>query len=571
VTIQVGAQCNNPAACTRNVTLTSTATTGNTASFTPNGGFPATMNFRFTTANSEAQFAMNYADAGQITLQFRVQITGSSPATYVQGTSNAFVVRPFGIAFPGIHHANAPSGASGVLFPGVAAGDNFAMTLTAYQWASGQDANNDGAPDNGVNITGNGTTPNFAGTATVTPTSNLAGVAGSVSRGATCSNLATITLAGGTATANDWCYSEVGNVLFSAAVTNYLGAGQDVTGNSGFDGDTTNGPYVGRFRPKSFAVSNVVPTTRSDLACAPASAFTYMDETIGLALRLTAQNAQGATTQNYTGTYAPLAVGTFANWNVGAKNAATDLTSRIDSGVAPAGSWSNGVANMTFVTAIKRATPDNPDGPYQALHFGIAPTDSDGTAMNTLDLAVGASNDHKDLGLVADVRFGRMRLDNALGAEARQLPMPMLVEHWNGSGFVTNTADSCTSVPRSAIALAFTNLAGCKTIVNGDPLTFSQGVAPLVLAAPGAGNRGTVALTVNLTGATGTYCSAINGAAVATTAMATPLPYLRGRWNDSVDTDANPNTAYDDNPSARGGFGVYGSQPGNFIYFRERY
>ena len=573
VTIEVGAQCNNPASCAQNVTLTSSALSGNSATFTPNGGFPASMNFRFTTANSEAQFALNYADAGQITLQFRVQLPGSSPAQYLQGTSNAFVVRPFGLAFPGIHHANTASGATGALFPGVAAGDNFAMTLTAYQWASGEDANNDGVPDSTANITDNGTTPNFAGTATVSATLNTAGAAGSVSRGASCTNAATIALAGGTATANDWCYSEVGNVLLAATVSNYLGSGQDVTGNSGWDGDTTNGPYVGRFRPKSFAVSNVTLATRSDLSCAPASSFTYMDEALRIGLRLTAQNAQNATTQNYTGSYAKLGANTFANWNFGALGGATNLSSRIDSGVAPTGSWSNGVADMTFTTALLRASPDNPDGPYAALHFGIAPVDSDATAMGTLDLDVDNSggNDHKDLGFTTDVRFGRMRLDNALGAEARPLPVPMLVEYWNGSGFVTNTADSCTSVPRATIALAFTSLASCQTIVNSDPLAFSQGIAPLVLTAPGAGNRGAVALTVNLTGATGTYCSAVGAAAVATTPTATPLPYLRGRWNDTVDADGNPNTSYDDNPGARAGFGVYGSQPGNFIYFRERF
>ena len=571
VAVEVGAQCNNPASCPSSVTLTSAALAGNTATFQPDGGYPATMNFRFTTANSEAAFALNYPDAGQITLQFRVQIPGSSPAQYVQGASNAFVVRPFGLAFPGIGHANTASG--GVL---AAAGDNFSMTLTAYRWASGEDADNDGVPDSGVNITDNGTTPNFAATATVSATANLAGVAGTVSRGATCATVpATIALVGGTATASDWCYSEVGNVLLSATATSYLGSGQDVTGSSALDGDTANGPYVGRFRPKRFALSNVSLTTRSDLACAPASSFTYMDETLRLGLRLTAQNAQGATTQNYTGaSYAKLGVGTFANWNFGARSGAINLGTRIDSGVAPSGGWSNGVADMTFTTAILRASPDSPDGPFAALQFGIAPTDSDGTAMDTLDLDVDSAggNDHKDLGLSTDVRFGRLRLDNALGAEARRLPVAMRVEYWNGSGFATNTADNCTAIPRSAIALDFTpvsNLTACETAVDSAMLTFASGVAPLALAAPGAGNSGSVVLSVNLGSAAGTYCPATAGATAAATSVA--MPYLLGRWNDAADPDSNASTAYDDKPSARAAFGLYGSQPGNFIYFRERY
>ena len=569
VTIEVGALCNNPASCSRNVTLTSSALTANTATFAPNGGFPATMNFRFTTANSEAAFALNYADAGQITLQFRVQIPGSSPAQYVQGSSNAFVVRPFGIAFSAMGHANS---ATGSVF--AAAGDNFSMALTAYQWAAGEDADNDGVPDSNVNITDNGTTPNFAATATVAASSNLAGVAGTVSRGATCASVpATLALIGGTATASDWCYSEVGNVLLTASATSYLGSGQDVTGNSGLDGDTANGPYVGRFRPKRFAVSNVTLATRSDLACAPASTFTYMDETLRLGLRLTAQNAQGATTQNYTGGYAKLGVGGFANWSFGARSGTTNLSSRIDSGVAPTGSWSNGVADMTFTTSILRAAPDNPDGPFSALQLGIAPVDSDATAMDSLDLDVDNSgaNDHKSL-LSTDVRFGRLRVDNALGAEARRLPVAMRAEHWNGSGFITNLDDDCTSIPRSAIALDFTppsNLVACETAVEAGTLTFADGVAPLALTAPGAGNSGSVVLTVNLGSAAGTYCPAPGGATAAATSVA--MPYLLGRWNDGANPDSNANTAYDDKPSARAAFGLYGSQPENFIFFRERY
>jgi hypothetical protein len=577
VAIEVGAQCNNPAACTQNVALSSSALSGNTALFVPDGAYPATMNFRFTTANAEAPFAFNYADAGQITLQFRAPLPSPPAGQYVQGASNAFVVRPFGLAFSGMGHANS---ATGPLF--AAAGDNFSMTLAAYQWASGEDADNDGVPDSNVNITDNGTTPNYAATATVAASANPAGVTGAISRGAACTNAASIALAGGTATAADWCYSEVGNVLLTATAPNYLASGQDVTGTSGLDGDTINGPYVGRFRPKHFAVSNVALSTRSDLSCAPSSPFTYLDETLSVGLRLTAQNAQNATTQNYTGAaYAKLGVATFANWNFGARSGATNLTSRIDAGVAPAGSWSNGVADMTFTTAILRATPDNPDGPYQALQLGIAPVDSDTTAMDTLDLDVDAAggNDHKDLGFTGDVRFGRLRLTNAFGNEVQRLPVPMRAEYWNGTGFVTNTDDSCTSIPRSAIALAFdasppSALSACETALDVDPVTFSQGIAPLRLLAPATAtqrNNGAVVLTVNLTGAAGNYCDAIGAANPATVAMPRPLPYLRGRWNDGADPDGNANTAYDDNPSARAGFGVYGSQPGNFIYFRERY
>ncbi|MNC99805.1 hypothetical protein D3C83_182150 [compost metagenome] len=54
-------------------------------------------------------------------------------------------------------------------------------------------------------------------------------------------------------------------------------------------------------------------------------------------------------------------------------------------------------------------------------------------------------------------------------------------------------------------------------------------------------------------------------------ASAASLPYLLGRWNDAANPDADANTNYDDNPAARAAFGLYGSQPKNFIYFRENF
>jgi MSHA biogenesis protein MshQ len=400
-------------------------------------------------------------------------------------------------------------------------------------------------------------------------------VRGAVSRGATCANAASLALSGGTASAADWCYNEVGNVLLTATVTNYLGSGQDVTGTSGLDGDA-NGPYVGRFSPKKFVLitSPVAPslTPRTDLACA-GSAFTYMDETLRLAFKVEARNTQDAVTANYSTTSGYAKVNNVAAWGFGARSGTTNLTTRIDTGGTLAGSWVNGVADMTFNTAIRRVDP-TPDGPYPALHFGIAPADTEPTMTFDLDVDSAGGNDHKDLGVLGDVRFGRMRLDNVLGSEARQLPVPMRVEYWNNGGFTTNADDSCTSVPKSAIALDFTpasNLTACETMVNSASLAFSAGVAPLVLAAPGPNNSGSVVLKVNLTGASGNYCNAVGVAAVPTVPSATPLPYLAGRWNDAADGDGIPATLYDDNPSARAAFGIYGSQPGNFIYFRERF
>jgi hypothetical protein len=486
------------------------------------------------------------------------------------GSSNAFVVRPFGFAFRGanaataIQHSTTETGT--VLVP---AGDNFTMTLAAFRWAAGEDADDDGVPDAGVDVTNNGLTPNFAASVAVAPSGNLPGVAlGAISRGVTCASAGTIaagSFSSGAATVSDWCYSEAGNVFLNATSNNYISAGVNITGDSGLDGTGAAGGYVGRFRPKNFVISGIPTlTNRSAATCAPASAFTYMNEGLALAFTLVARNTQGATTQNYNGVYATLGIGTFANFNFGAKSGTTDLISRVDSGTSPAGSWSSGLADVTAVTGIRRATPDNPDGPYTAVQFGIAPVDSDGVAMNMLDFDADGNtvNERANLGVTTEVRFGRLRLGNAHGSELLDLPLPVKAEYYDGNAFVINTGDSCTTLSASDIRFDFVagtpNLVACETHLNpAGTITFNAGVAAAKLTKPGAGNNGSVDLTVNLGALSGSTCTS----ASSSPATGAGKPYLQGNWGSGT---------YTDNPRARATFGVY-KNADEFIYQRENF
>jgi Family of unknown function (DUF6701) len=578
VDIGVGAQCNNPATCTQNVTLATTSGSGSpSGNFVPAGAgtYPATIRFRFATANAEAPFYFSYADAGQITLQFRY--VTAAPAVTIAGTSNAFVTRPFGFAFRGansgtaIQHGTLPT--SSLL---AAAGDNFTMTLAAYRWVGAED-DGTGNPLPGANITDNGLTPNFASSTTVSATANLPGAAiGAMSRGVGCAGAASIAAgnwSGGAATLADWCYSEVGNAFVGATATNYIAAGVNVNGNSGLDGTAAAGGYVGRFRPKHFVVTGVPTlTNRAVSACAPASSYTYLNENLRLGFALQARNAQGALTQNYAGAYAKLDLTSAANLGIGARSGGTNLTGRVDAGATPTGSFASGIANIAVLTGIKRASPDNPDGPYPGTQFGIAPSDADGVQMQSYNQDVDGvgGNDHFAVGPGTELRFGRLRLANGYGPDSAGLQLPLDVQYWNGSGFALNTLDDCTSLARANIALAFTGTIGaCDTAVVEAAIAFASGASKLTLAAPGAGNTGTVTLTPQLGTAAGTYCPA-KGAGIAA-ATASSADYLLGRWDDASNPDGNANTAYDDQPSGRASFGLYGSQPSNFIYFRENY
>lgn len=576
VSIDVAAQCNNPATCTQTLSITSNSPSGNSRTFVPGSGFGA-MNFRFTTASAEAPFALNYGDAGQLTLEFRAALPSPPANQFVQGTSNAFVTRPFGLAFPGVTH-----GIDHTSGPLAAAGDNFPMSVAAYRWdALEDDGTGNPRTDISINLTDNGVTPNFSATTTVDvlPGSNAAGAAnGTITRQSTGNgNIAAAEFTSGAAAVTDWRYSEVGNVTFTATSSSYLGSGVSVNGRSTMDG---TGNRVGRFRPKHFAVSGVTLTNRADIpACG--GGWSYMGEIFRLGFTLTAQNAQNLKTDNYTGNYAKLGLGSFANWSLGARSGTTNLTARLDGGILPTGTWSNGEANVTITTAIGRNTPDDPDGPFSSVSFGIAPSDGDTptpVTMNTLDFDAdnNSVNERKNLGVTNEVRFGRLRMDNAVGSERLPLPFQMEAQHWTGAatGFQRNTVDNCTGVARQNFSLgAYTrNLNACETIVSPASVTLSGGVATLSLSAPGAANDGTVLITLNLAPTpSGTRCDAVGGAGPA--AVSAAMSYLLGRSNDAASAEV-PDVAatrYDDNPSSRAAFGLFGGQPNNFIYFRENY
>lgn len=581
--IEMGAECNNPATCAaREVSITNNAITtalptnadnsaaGASAYYATGGGVPLLFN-----ANSEADIVITYPDAGQISLHARYDLDAGVAGYEMIGSSNLFVVRPFGLAFRGANSGVAVQhGITDSATLLAAAGDNFTMTLAGYQWASGEDANDDGVPDAGVNIADNGTVPNFAATATVASSANLAGVAGTVSRGVpgVCASAATIALTGGAATAADWCYSEVGNVFLTATVSDYITAGVNISGNSGLDGTGAAGGYVGRFRPKRFAVSGAALTNRSVAACAPSSTFTYMDEGLALAFTLTAQNTQGATTQNYSGGYAKLDPTASSNnaktvYGIGARNVSpfAALTARVSGAyVTSAPAWSSGVLSVTGSNAalvtVTRPTPDDPpDGPYAQVQFGIAPDDGEGVLMAAYDLDVdnAGGNDHTLTGATTVIRYGRMRLGGASGSQLLALNVPVEAQYWNGTFWVTNVDDGCTTLLPANVGLGnyLVSLGAGETTASVTASPLQAGRSAIRLSAPGADNNGSVDVALNLgAGATANACPAF-----APTATAGNKAYLRGKWCDKTATR---------DPAARARFGIMRSSD-EAIYTRE--
>ena len=325
-------------------------------------------------------------------------------------------------------------------------------------------------------------------------------------------------------------------------------------------GVTANTGFFGRFYPANFVLTPGTFTNRRIAACAPASAFTYAGEEFRVTLTLTAKNGAGVpvTAQNYdpAAGFASFDAATIANLGFGAIDladatpplTATALTASLTSGTS-SGTWASGAVPVTADLMLTRAA--SPNGPFESFKLGIDPVDADGVKLSSYDLDTTVPADTNDRGLVgtSKIRFGRLRLRNALGSELIDLPIPMVAQYWNASTFVTNPDDSCTSLSAANLSLGVytggitgVNLGAPGHISLGGAFASGVGSLKLTKPAPVPASPGSATVTVNL--------------------GAEAKSYLLGNWGVST---------YTVNPGARAGFGLFSSQPRNFIFYRENH
>jgi hypothetical protein len=501
-------------------------------------------------------FCLSTTDVGKFDLNLRDDTRVYATTANIPSTTNTLTVRPFALGFTGVAQgalANpGGSAAGGAKF--VAAEDTFQATVGGYRWQAADDANNDGVPDSGADVTNNGLTPSYQWATTLavtTPVTPAGGATGALGGGV---NLVAGSFAGGTATVANLTYAEVGSMTMSATATNYLNSGITVSGASG---------VIGRFYPDHFALTAVT------LLGACSGAFTYMDQpALNIAYTLQAQGKNNTVTTNYSAALA-YPVGTVSLVAENA-NAGVNLSARI-SGL-PAVTWSSGqyVVNSPNSRFTRAAAPD---GAYDALAIGVRVVDADGAVLSARDMnaattgACGAACDARQLGGAATttrVRYGRLWLQNANGSELLALPVPMETQYYSSSGFTTNTLDSCTTIATANVGLGNYqgNLAAGETTATVAAGAFAAGKKTLTLSRPGSGNSGAVNAVVNL-GSTTTIDNTTTCLAwtPAPTPAAANLPWLLGQW-----CGASANRS----PAARATFGTY-RNTNKFIFQRENY
>lgn len=328
---------------------------------------------------------------------------------------------------------------------------------------------------------------------------------------------------------------------------------------------------VGRFVPDRFVVAPAnAPQFRTfGAACAATRSFTYLGQSFGymtapVAL-VTAQNAAGVTTTNYRESL----------WKI-TTTAPSDVTQTYGNGTgtaidaslatnAPTVTPANNGTGTVTVSALDRIAHTRPAAPIAPFNADISLTiavrdDSEADGQITTTTATPFNAMAFDSG--TQFRFGRLQLGSGSGSQLVALALPVEVQYWNGSAFVTNAADNCTTLAAANVGLGnFIGLASGDTApsIAG---AFSAGRKTLLLSPPGGSKVGTVDVVINLNATAGAFSSCTTFAP-APAPSAANLAHLRGRW-------CGPSLAYDRDTTARARFGVYrGSE--EVIFVRENY
>jgi hypothetical protein len=516
---------------------------------------PGANNLTLNFAAGIASFVLDTTDVGKYAINITDVSRTFAGAVDITGSSSTLTVRPFGFTVTAKKGALAnPGGTAMAGAKFIAAADTFEATVTARRWQSVDDSNSDGIPDSGADLSDNATTASYAFATALSLTAGFTPSGGSAGTLTGTTTIPAVSFSAGIGTVADLAYDEAGSIILAANATAYLGtAGADVGGLS---------TAIGRFYPDHFA--DVSAPSVVNGACL-SGGFTYMEQGgIDLKFKLQARNKNGIRTQKYrSADYATGAVPIVAENNNDGVNRDTRLSS------VPSATWVAGEYEITS-SSISFSRGASPDGPFDLLDFGVYVIDADAAVLATLDMNPGTTGNcvtatnctAKKIGSATKVRFGRLRLNNAFGSSLLDLPLPLVTQYYDGSFFVTNTADSCTALVASDIAFSFVgpNLAACETHLNpAGAVAFNSGIASLKLTKPGSNKNGGVDLTVNLgASASGTTCTSVTTGVSATTANKS---WLRGNWGTGT---------YTDNPRGRATFGTF-KNADQFLHFRELY
>lgn len=456
-TVRLGYECRNPATCSAGQTFTV-----NNAAIAANNSGAITnysdVNLTFSNAGV-ANIPLNFTDVGLVRLHAIMALAaqGNDPPFTLTGSSNEFVVKPYSLAVSAVTNnpgcTNQGVNSDGIACGFVAADENFRVYVEA------RNANGARTPNFGNELISE------AGSVAVN-IDELIYPVGGVEGVLTGAHAGSFTLANppGTLVNNSVSWNEVGTIRLepSLADGDYLGAGN-------INVLSPSGP-VGRFYPRQFALT----FAETNNSC---GSFSYLSGPgIGLNYRIAAQSAAGNITTNY---HSAIYQGTAESVHHAEQGNILNLSNRLSvSSVPLAQRWVNGVmdfntSNPLMTLMLTRQNPGAtfnqpyngaPDGPFNSVQLGISfNNEIDNRQLRAIDLDMNATTTGDcvtennctaaSLGDSLLMVYGRMHIKDAFGSEQSPLPMFWQTEFWNGSSFVVNSADACTSLGLNRVAI----------------------------------------------------------------------------------------------------------------------
>ncbi len=491
-------------------------------------------------ATGTASIVIQYIDAGLIQLHARKQLPASDPepAVMLSGASNLFSVIPAGLCVES-QDLNADCAASfSNCSKFIQAGQVFNLAVSAMTWETAGESDSDFC-------TGNSVTPNFQ-INNISLTHNLLAPAVGAT-GNLWVNSVDISQTDNGGHSLLQSVTEVGAFSFTATPPVYLG--ESIAASSS--------DAIGRFYPADFLVG----VNEHGSMASSCVDFTYTGQAMGYAttpkLTITARNAAGATTRNYTGDFMKLRSGNGSSVNftapatdasqLGKDNSSnTELTVSLNPNLDNLND--NGDGTLVYPLSVLDQTTYTRNGNAQIATYSsdinlrlLSIVDGDGVTDD------GSSVTLEPVGAV--LRYGRLVVDDAYGPQTDDLIVRVRAESYDGSEFIDNTDDYCTIiVPVGAVSLSNwqDNLASGETSLTSSTGLLA-GSGEIVLSAPGIGagsdtNDGSVELDLDLS------------------TTAPPQTWLLN--------DEDGDGVFSENPSGTASFGMYRGDD-RFLYWRE--
>ncbi|MEK7425098.1 MAG: DUF6701 domain-containing protein, partial [Actinomycetota bacterium] len=350
-----------------------------------------------------------------------------------------------------------------------------------------------------------------------TPIIDNTKIAGTPTAGAIGGGFSAAPVGTGTASGASFFYSEAGNFGLNANAvydSGFTSVDQPSDCTADFSNALAGGKYgcsfgstaiaqttgvsgFGRFIPDNFNVSYNMPLFGSGCVT-----FTYVGKTfaytIAPAITVTARNGTNngltnATTTNYAGAYMKFSNAAGSSLNQAPYDTQGGRYTRFDAlggGATPAldtaglpattgdpaiGTFTNGIGTLTFGSGaglVFTRSTTTPNAPFNAdIALALNVIDTDGVTFAANPASFGAATAGNGMAFTSgqEMRYGRLFLQNAYGSDLAPLSLPMRVEYYSTDGWVTNTADTCTS-------LGLANLDLQNAIDNP-----AQGVATIII------------------------------------------------------------------------------------------